>query len=57
MSEVYLATQVSLNRTVAVKLIRQETDPGDDLMLRDGTRVAVSRRRRAAIEGLLRATV
>lgn len=34
MSEVYLATQVSLNRTVAVKLIRQETDPGDDLMLR-----------------------
>ena len=34
MSEVYLATQVSLNRTVAVKLIRQESDPGDDLMLR-----------------------
>jgi hypothetical protein len=34
MSEVYLATQVSLNRTVAVKLIRQETDPADDLMLR-----------------------
>ncbi len=34
MSEVYLATQTSLNRTVAVKLIRHEASAGDDLMAR-----------------------
>jgi hypothetical protein len=34
MSEVYLATQISLNRTVAVKLIRHEAAPDDDLMIR-----------------------
>jgi hypothetical protein len=34
MSEVYLATQTSLNRTVAVKLIRHEASAEDDLMAR-----------------------
>jgi Protein kinase domain len=34
MSEVYLATQTSLNRTVAVKLIRHEGSVEDDLMAR-----------------------
>ncbi|HEV3256847.1 MAG TPA: protein kinase [Gemmataceae bacterium] len=34
MSEVYLATQISLSRTVAVKLIRHEADPDDDMLAR-----------------------
>jgi hypothetical protein len=34
MSEVYLATQTSLNRTVAVKLIRHEVSADDDAMAR-----------------------
>jgi len=34
MSEVWLATQLSLNRTVAVKLIRHEADPDDDQLAR-----------------------
>ena len=34
MSEVYLATQTSLNRTVAVKLIRHEESADDDAMAR-----------------------
>jgi hypothetical protein len=34
MSEVHLATQTSLNRTVAVKLIRHEVSADDDLMAR-----------------------
>ena len=34
MSEVYLATQISLNRTVAVKLIRHEGEADDDLLAR-----------------------
>jgi hypothetical protein len=34
MSEVYLATQLSLNRTVAVKLVRHEVGLDDDLLAR-----------------------
>jgi hypothetical protein len=34
MSEVYLATQLSLNRTVAVKLVRHEAEPDDELLAR-----------------------
>jgi serine/threonine-protein kinase len=34
MSEVHLATQLSLNRTVAVKLIRHEGDADDDMLAR-----------------------
>src|SRR5262249_20146081 len=34
MSEVWLATQVSLNRTVAVKLVRHEGSTDDDLLAR-----------------------
>lgn len=34
MSEVYLATQASLNRTVAVKLVRHQHVPDDDLLTR-----------------------
>jgi hypothetical protein len=34
MSEVYLATQLSLNRTVAVKVFRHEGTGGDDLLVR-----------------------
>ncbi|HMC66354.1 MAG TPA: protein kinase [Gemmataceae bacterium] len=34
MSDVYLATQISLNRTVAVKLIRHEGEADDDLLAR-----------------------
>ncbi len=34
MSEVWLASQLSLRRTVAVKLIRHEADPDDDLLAR-----------------------
>jgi hypothetical protein len=34
MSEIYLATQLSLDRTVAVKVARQESRPDDDLAAR-----------------------
>ena len=34
MSEVYLATQLSLNRTVAVKVFRHEDTGGDELLVR-----------------------
>jgi hypothetical protein len=34
MSEVYLATQLSLNRTVAVKVVRHESEPDDELLAR-----------------------
>src|SRR5207245_3860370 len=34
MSEIYLATQLSLDRTVAVKVAREESGPDDDLATR-----------------------
>jgi two-component system LytT family response regulator len=43
-----------VHRSALVRIDRIRELHGDEAVLRDGTRVAVSRRRRAAIEGLLR---
>lgn len=43
-----------VHRSAIVQIDRIRELRGDELVLRDGMRVAVSRRRRAAIEGLLR---
>ena len=43
-----------VHRSAIVQIERIRELRGDELVLRDGMRVAVSRRRRAAIEGLLR---
>jgi len=43
-----------VHRSAIVQIARIRELHGDEVVLRDGTRVAVSRRRRAAIEGLLR---
>jgi len=48
---------VRVHRSAIVQIDRIRELHGEEVVLRDGVRVAVSRRRRAAIEGLLRGVI